>query len=201
MSEVQAYPLRVNDLKQFEYCPRIVFYNTVQPLERKATVKMERGAEVELRIEALERRRSLRRYGLAAGERRSRVWLRSDRLHLSGQLDMLITAKGEAFPVDFKHSRGRPQANHRLQLGGYALLVEDVLGIRVNAGFIYLVPLGELVRIPMTSELKARCLERLAMIRAMITEEWLPEPTPLRSRCTECEFRNYCGDIFEVGEE
>jgi len=46
--------LRVNDLKQFEYCPRIVFYNTVMPVERKVTVKMERGKEEELRLDALE---------------------------------------------------------------------------------------------------------------------------------------------------
>ena len=41
------FPLRVNDLKQFEYCPRIVFYNTVMPVERKSTVKMERAKEIE----------------------------------------------------------------------------------------------------------------------------------------------------------
>ncbi len=198
MPELLDYPLRVNDLKQFEYCPRIVFYNTVQPLERKATVKMRRGVEVELRVEALERRRGLRKYGLAAGERRSHVWLQSERLRLSGQLDLLITVYDQGFPVDFKHTRGRPHANHRLQLGGYALLVEDVLGLRVNTGFVYLVPLGELVRIPITLELKARCLDRLADIRNMIADEWLPEPTSNRSRCIECEFRNYCGDIFEV---
>jgi CRISPR/Cas system-associated exonuclease Cas4 (RecB family) len=37
---------------------------------------------------------------------------------------------------------------------------------------------------------------RLAAMRAMIEEGLLPEPTEVRSRCTDCEFRNYCGDVF-----
>ena len=29
----ELIPLRVNDLKQWDYCPRIVFYNTVMPVK------------------------------------------------------------------------------------------------------------------------------------------------------------------------
>lgn len=192
----EALPLRVNDLKQYEYCPRIVFFNTVQPVERKVSVKMRRGQEVELRIEALEARRSLRRYGLARGERQSRVWLTAPMLGLSGQIDMLIRSGGEAFPVDFKYTRNRPRANHRLQLAAYALLTEEVLQLPVRMGFLYLVPLEQLVRVPITTELRQRCTDRMAEIRAMIAGQWMPDPTPVRERCSECEFRNYCGDIF-----
>lgn len=35
--------LRVSDLKQFIYCPRIVYYNYVMPVEKKTTYKMEHG--------------------------------------------------------------------------------------------------------------------------------------------------------------
>lgn len=62
----ELIPLRVNDMKQWEYCPRIVFYNTVMPVARKSTVKMERGKEIEIKLDALEARRTLRRYRLAA---------------------------------------------------------------------------------------------------------------------------------------
>lgn len=189
-------PLRVNDLKQFEYCPRITFYNTVQPVERKTTVKMRRGNEVELRLEALEARRTLRRYGLTSGQRRSRVWLTAESLGLSGQIDMLIRTETEAFPVDFKYTRERPRANHRLQLAAYALLAEAALGVQVTTGFLYLVPLEQLVRVPISAELRQRCLDRMAEIRQMIGGQWMPQPTPVRARCEECEFRNYCGDIF-----
>jgi CRISPR-associated exonuclease Cas4 len=196
MSAGELTELRVNDLKQFEYCPRIVFYNTVMPLERKVSFKMQRGSEAEFRLDALEKRRSLRRYKLGQGERRFHVWLHSERLGLSGKMDLLIVSERGYFPVDFKYTRGRPRRNHISQLAGYAVLVEDHFNAQVETGFIYLAPLGELVAIQMTPELKREVPQRLAEIRTMIKEEILPGPTPVRARCHECEFRNYCGDIF-----
>lgn len=191
-----AIPLRVNDLKQFEYCPRIVFYNTVMPVERKTTVKMERGKEEEFRLDALEKRRGLRRYELGTGERRFHLWLESPKLGLSGKLDLLIVTSKGYFPVDFKYTRGRPYRNHIFQLAGYALLVEERFQTRVDTAFIYLVPVQQIVTIALPDELKRHAVQRLEAIRTMIYEEILPPPTSVRSRCEECEFRNYCGDIF-----
>src|SRR5579884_2628016 len=96
--EQELIPLRVNDLKQYEYCPRIVFYNTVMPVDRKVTVKMERGKEEELRLDALEKRRNLRRYQLGTGERRFHVWVDSPAHGLSGKLDLLIVSPKGYFP-------------------------------------------------------------------------------------------------------
>jgi CRISPR-associated exonuclease Cas4 len=189
-------PLRVNDLKQFEYCPRIVFYNTVMPVERKITVKMDRGKEAEVRLDALEKRRTLRRYQLGSGERRFHVWLESLKLGLSGKLDLLIISPRGYFPVDFKYTRGRPHRNHLYQLAGYAMLVEETFRTQVETGFIYLAPIQEVTAINLIPELREQTLSRLAEIRAMIRQGILPPPTPVRSRCEECEFRNYCGDVF-----
>ena len=196
MQAIELLPLRVNDLKQFEYCPRIVFYNTVMPLDRKVTFKMQRGTEAEFHLDALEKRRSLRRYKLGDGERRFHVWLHSERLGLSGKMDLLIVSSQGYFPVDFKYTRGRPHRNHISQLAGYAVLVEEQYQTAVETAFIYLAPQSELVAIKITKELKEEVAERLSRIREMIREEILPPPTPVRARCAECEFRNYCGDIF-----
>lgn len=196
MQTAELIPLRVNDLKQYEYCPRIVFYNTVMPLDRKVTFKMQRGTEAEFQLDALEKRRSLRRYKLSEGERRFHVWLHSERFGLSGKMDLLIVSQQGYFPVDFKYTRGRPYRNHISQLAGYAVLVEEQYQTEVETGFIYLAPVGELVAIKITKELKKEVSERLASIREMVRDELLPPPTLVRARCAECEFRNYCGDIF-----
>lgn len=196
MRGTELLPLRVNDLKQYEYCPRIVFYNTVMPLDRKVTFKMQRGTEAEFRLDALEKRRSLRRYKLGDGERRFHVWLHSERLGLSGKMDMLIVSKQEYFPVDFKYTRGRPHRNHISQLAGYAVLAEEQYQTIIETAFIYLVPVGELIAIKITKELKDEVLDRLSSMREMVLDEILPPPTQVRARCAECEFRNYCGDIF-----
>jgi CRISPR-associated exonuclease Cas4 len=194
--ERELLPLRVNDLKQYEYCPRIVFYNTVMPVERKTTVKMERGRDEEFRLDALEKRRTLKRYDLATGVRRFHVWLESKRLGLSGKLDLLIISSQGYFPVDFKYSRGRPHRNHLFQLAGYALLVEEAFETHVDTGFVYLLPIQEVVTVSLTEALKQEALSRLTTMRTMIDEQLLPPATEVRSRCEDCEFRNYCGDVF-----
>jgi CRISPR-associated exonuclease Cas4 len=196
MRGTELLPLRVNDLKQYEYCPRIVFYNTVMPLDRKVTFKMQRGTEAEFHLDALEKRRSLRCYKLGDGERRFHVWLHSERLGLSGKMDLLIVSKQEYFPVDFKYTRGRPHRNHISQLAGYAVLAEEQYQTIIETAFIYLVPVGDLVAIKITKELKDEVSDRLSSMREMIVDEILPPPTQVRARCAECEFRNYCGDIF-----
>jgi CRISPR-associated exonuclease Cas4 len=196
MCAAELLPLRVNDLKQYEYCPRIVFYNTVMPLDRKVTFKMQRGTEAEFHLDALEKRRSLRRYKLGDGERRFHVWLHSERLGLSGKMDLLIVSSQGYFPVDFKYTRGRPHRNHISQLAGYAVLAEEQYQTTIETAFIYLAPVGELVAIKITKELKEEVSDRLSRIREMIHDEILPPPTQMRARCAECEFKNYCGDIF-----
>jgi CRISPR-associated exonuclease Cas4 len=194
--DAPSFPLRVNDLKQFAYCPRIVFYQHVMPVDRKATFKMEHGKAVEARIAQLEQRRTLHRYGLGDGSRRFQLWLNSERLGLSGRLDLLIQTAREAVPVDFKDTNAPVQRNHHLQLCAYALLVEDALSVPVRRAFIYRVPQDDAVELAMTPELRARTLRDLDAIRTMIADERTPEATEVRARCEDCEYRNYCGDVF-----
>jgi CRISPR-associated exonuclease Cas4 len=188
--------IRVNDIKQYFYCPRIVFYQYSMPVDKKPTRKMELGKVEEERIDSLEKRRKLSTYRLADGERRFHVWLTSERLGLTGKLDLLIDSPEGLFPVDFKLTTGNPHRNHIFQLCGYALLVEDCYQREVNKGFVYLIPNDDAVVFDLTKELKSQTLEVLKEIRSMIEQERMPGPTPVRNRCVDCEYRNFCADIF-----
>jgi len=65
--------VRVTDIRQYAYCPRVVYYTMVVPVPRPVTFKMEYGVDAQQHVEALEMRRKLRRYGLHSGERHFRV--------------------------------------------------------------------------------------------------------------------------------
>ena len=189
-------PIRVNDIKQYAYCPRIVFYQYCMPVEKKATWKMEQGKVAEAEIDKLEKRRKLREYRLADGERRFHVWLSSRRIGLSGKIDLLIDSPEGLFPVDFKLTTGSPRKNHVAQLCGYALLLEDCYDREVTKGFVYLIPTNDAVVFDLTAERKKETRGVISEIRQMIEKEQMPAPTPVRNRCTDCEYKNYCGDIF-----
>jgi len=188
--------LRVNDIKQYAYCPRVVFYQYSMPVEKKATWKMEQGKIEEAEIDRLEKRRKLSCYRLVEGERRFHFRLTSARLGLTGKLDLLIESPEGLFPVDFKWTTGRPHRNHILQLCAYALLLEDYFQQAVTKGFVYLIPQSDAVVFDLTAELKEQTEMMLEEIRRMIEKEEMPPPTPVRNRCTDCEYRNFCGDIF-----
>ena len=188
--------LRVNDIKQYAYCPRVVFYQYSMPVQKKATWKMEQGKIEEAEIDRLETRRKLSGYRLAEGQRRFHVWLGSERLGLTGKLDLLIDSPEGLFPVDFKWTTGRPHKNHVLQLCAYALLLEDNFQQPVTKGFVYLIPKSDAIVFDLTAELKEQTRTMLGEIRRMIEKEEMPPPTPVRNRCTDCEYRNFCGDVF-----
>lgn len=191
-----AVDVTVTDLKQWAYCPRIPFYHYVLPVDHVRTHKMKRGRAAQGAVEALERRRRLREYGLAAGERQFDVWLRSARLGLSGRIDLLVVTATACFPVDFKDTEGGVRRNHRLQLTAYALLAEETFARPALCGFVYLAPTDEVVRIEITPDNRSWVVDALDNLRTMVAEERLPDPTPVRARCSACEFQNYCADIW-----
>jgi CRISPR-associated exonuclease Cas4 len=188
--------LTVTDLKQWAYCPRIPYHHHVMPVEFARTYKMERGRDVEAAVQAMEQRRGFRRYGLELGERRFGVWLHSPTLGLAGKLDLLIVTGNAAFPVDFKDTEGGVRYNHRIQLAAYTMIVEETLALQVPMAFIYLVPSRHLVSVPIGGKEKDQVIRAVAEMRRLIRDEEMPAPTPVRARCTACEFRNYCADIW-----
>ncbi len=194
-----AIPFRVTDLKQWVYCPRILFYHHCLPDVRPVTYKMEAGAEAGRAEEGREERRSLRVYGLASGEREFNVSLHSERLGLRGEVDMVITAPGaagsEVIPVDYKFSR-TAGPHFKLQLAAYALLLEEARGCEVRRGFLYYIPLRRAEAVPIDRRLRRQLTEALAEMRLMLETEKMPAPTPHLRKCVACEFRRFCNDVM-----
>lgn len=191
--------LTVTDLKQWAYCERIAFYRYVLPVAGTGgatTYKMQRGKDVQAAVEALERRRGFRAYGLREGERRFGVWLRSERIGLAGKLDLLVLTRDACYPVDFKDTEGGVRRNHRLQVAGYAILAEEAFRRPAPEAFVYLVPAKKVVAIPITEVERREVHEAVRAIRRMMAVQELPPATTVRARCVVCEFRNYCADIW-----
>ncbi len=188
--------LRVTDLKQYAYCARVVFFQYVLPVDRKVTYKMEKGKAAQEEIEALEARRKLSKYGLSQGKRMFNRWLTSTKYGLTGKLDLLIETPDELFPVDFKYTRGRPYKNHVFQLGGYGLLLEEHFSKPAKRAFIYLIQQKDAVVFDLTQILREDCLQKLHKIKEMIVEERFPDPPSHQSKCLDCEYQNYCRDIW-----
>ena len=98
--------------------------------------------------------------------------------------------------MEFKLTSGEVGHNHRLQLAGYTLLVEAEMGKAVKHGFVYRIPDGRVFPVPIDEGLRREVRQAGHDIREAISAGLLPEPTEQRKRCEECEYANYCGDVW-----
>jgi CRISPR-associated exonuclease Cas4 len=193
--EATAVILRVSDIKQYMYCPRVVYFTYVMPVEKKLTYKMEEGKLQHLRLEELEMRRRLKRYRLEQGERRFRTYLRSERLGLEGILDLHIVTPAGCYPVEFKHTLQRSALNHKYQLTAYAMLLEEHYRRPVRYGFLYLMPREEIRDLEITPVMRSFTRRLCEKIRDIVRREYFPPPPGNRGRCVDCEYRNFCADL------
>ena len=190
---------RVTDLKQYHYCPRIVYYAYCLPRVRPVTHKMQAGIEAQEAEEGRERRRSLRAYGLKRGERHFDLWLESPRLGLLGRLDMAIEvtgAEGEMVPVEYKNSTRKPGRHLIMQLTAYGEMLVERFQLPVRRGFFYFIPRREAQEVRFTPKRRAELEKTIAAMQEMVEREAMPPPPKSRRPCVTCEFRRFCNDVL-----
>lgn len=187
--------LTVSDLKQFDYCARVVFFERCLPHIRPHTYKMDAGHEAHEDEQRLALRRTLHAYGELSGTRHFDMMIQSETLGFVGLMDeVVITASGTVFPVDYKLAKSA-RKNYKVQLAAYALLLEEVYKTVVSYGYLFLIDSRKLVKVPITAHLRNSVHSTLQNARTMINEERMPEATTVRNRCTDCEFRRFCNDV------
>lgn len=195
-SDVQGkIQFRVSDIRQYVYCPRVVYFNYVLPVPRRHTVKMDVGREAHVDFSDLEKRRTLAKYKLTEGERQFRVPLSSSRLGLTGVLDMLIVSPAGHFPVEFKSTSGGMGLHHKYQLVTYAMMVEAALGQPVKTGFVYIIPSKQVVPVLVHQGARTHVLRVLGAMCNMVVSQRMPPVIRSQSRCRDCEFKNYCRGV------
>ena len=184
----------VTDLKQYMYCPRILYYQTCLPTIRPTTYKMRAGIEVHEEERQRASRRSTQWYGLAEGEHLFDVSVQSSTLGLSGRIDEVVRTAAEMVPVDYKMAR-QVGYHYKVQLAAYAMLLEETHQTQVQRGVIYLIPSRKANEVPITRALRRQVLQTLDTMRVIAEQETIPAPTDWRQRCAGCEFRRFCNDV------
>jgi CRISPR-associated exonuclease Cas4 len=188
-------PFCVTDLKQWVYCPRILYYRLCLPDVRPTTYKMQIGAEEGKAEETREARRSLKIYGVEDGHREFDVTLSSERYGLRGKVDLVIWRTMEVIPVDYKFSNVAGQ-HFQMQLMAYGLLLEENSGLTAQHGFLYMLPNRSVIEVKFVTRLRQKLLVTLEMMHRMLYSELIPLPTQNQHKCLACEFRRFCNDVL-----
>ncbi len=184
----------VTDLKQYAFCPRVVYFERCLPDFRPRTYKMDAGKQEHAHEAKRAARRRLTRFGLDEAERYYDVWLESPQLGLIGRLDEVLVTPEAAYPVDYKLSE-KVQSHHRLQIAAYAALVEDQWQMPVPHGYIVLIGQRRAETVIIGETLKEQFIQVMEDIRRITYHEYLPPPPHSRRPCQVCEFRRACNDF------
>lgn len=194
-------PLRVTDIKQHLYCPRISYWTYVAPVEKRLPFKMEQGAADHAMLARLESRRTLKAYGIEQGIRKFHVRLHSEALALTGVLDALLETPEERIPVEYKDTLGGVRLNHRVQLAAYALLLRELPGPPVRRGMLFVIPEQRVHLVRLDAALDEVVRRAMEEIRATLETELMPPPADRWAKCRDCEFLRFCGDRYPASPE
>jgi len=124
------------------------------------------------------------------------VWLSSDKYHLKGIVDEVLTLEdGTMAPLDYKFAeyKERNFKTLKTQSVAYGILISENYGKPVKKGFIiYTRSKNKLVEIEFTQKdfdgLKKIIREMLLIIR----KGYYPKKTSSKAKCNDCTFRNIC---------
>jgi len=110
---------------------------------------------------------------------------------------LLLEAADRLAVVEFKASGAQLSENHQFQLAAYAVLAERSFGKPCPSGFAVFVDRSAIEELPIGEELRTKTMTKLKEMRLLLSDQVFPTPTTVRTRCTNCEYRNFCGDIFQ----
>ncbi len=184
--------ISVTDLKNYVYCPYIVYIRKVLGLPERITEYMMYGREIEHEQIVLFLYRAFQGVKLLRN-----LYLSSRRLKLQGCVEYVIVDKyGYYVPVDIKWSEveDKPKRDHVVQICAYALLVEECgLGKVKQCGLYYVTRSGgKLFRIVYTRSMRQLVLKVLENVRKIVEENMLPQHVPDDRRCFSCPARQVC---------
>jgi len=200
ISDIAEPFVSVTDIKQYIYCPRIVYFDRVLHATPIFGSQQEDSKELHEDYVKKELRRKDAIYyspEFVGAEKLLFSSLSSSRLGLQGSVDCIIkTAAGEYVPVEYKimnSDKGRIHMQHKYQLVGYGLLIEDSFGTVVRRGFVNYIPETLILQLEITPTMKSYVKRVLGHIKRIILEEELPPIRVAKEKCTGgCGHKQTC---------
>ena len=190
-------PIRA--LNQVTYCPRLYYLEYVESV-MPTNEHVEDGIFQHRRVDDPELQNRPRKDGDTIQTRS--VQLSSERLRLTGKLDLVEEKDGSSYPVEYKRGDGpggnnsRPDFwdNDAVQLCAQAMLLEDERSISIPFGVLYYIGSKRRVEVPFNDELRAKTLQAIRSIRelSLLDAPPAPLPTELRHRCFGCSLATIC---------
>lgn len=193
---MESLKITPTELLEYYFCPRFIYFMNVLkiPQYEERRYKVQKGREVHRNRQEHNKDYLWKKVG--AIERQSSVYLISEKYHLHGIVDEVVTLEdGSLAPIDYKYAiyPRYVYRSHRTQLLSYCLLVEDVYQKPVNCGFLFYIREGSRqVKVPYDARERQKIIKDLEQVLDLINHEKMPEKTGNLEECRDCTYKNIC---------
>jgi CRISPR-associated exonuclease Cas4 len=185
--------LRINEIKNFIYCPRIPFYALCMHLDRE-TALSQMGIENESTTKQRMKRRKHALHAVHDGQRHLEVPVVHHDLRLVGRVDEVIESAAGLYIVDYKDT-DQDYGYWKIQMQAYRACLEAA-GYTVLGCYVYSIPDQTYHAVKPTARDSAQLHEILEKLNAMIERSVIPEPTPHHRKCQTCQYERFCNDVL-----
>ena len=118
------------------------------------------------------------------------MWLRSERLHLTGRAD-IVEFRPEPYPVEYKRGKSKPNDCDMVQLCAQALCLEEMLDTAIANGAIFYGTPRRRLEVEFTPALRLRTEELAGTMHRLYRNRVTPAATP-GPHCRNCSLVNVC---------
>ncbi|MEJ2250041.1 MAG: CRISPR-associated protein Cas4 [Candidatus Lokiarchaeota archaeon] len=177
------------EIRQYVYCPRILYFRHVLHSPMKQTYKMEYGMKKHEKLQniAAKNEEYIHKY--------YNIYLTDVESGLVGLIDYFEFDGKEAYPVEIKSGNIPPEGldnPHKYQVTAQAMLIESNFDFLVKKVKVLYTKEEKTVEYPIGIEDKLKVLEIIQHVYNVISREKIPEPTEDNGKCIDCECKNYC---------
>lgn len=177
------------DIRQFTWCKRTVYLKHVVRARFELTYKMKFGKEAEDKADLPVSRdeRLIRKF-----------YVFDDELNVGALIDALVLGNDYAKVIEIKSSRfsKRLDEHHKMQLALQVLLIRRRFPTLRVLSSVYYIEEGVFEEIRLDERHFNNVLSVIDEIRKIITSEVPPEGPFIPAKCSDCEFKPFCVDVW-----
>lgn len=196
ISETEEDTLSISYLNALEYCPRRFYYECAL----SEFVENAHVVEGTMRHERSDEGRTTSEDGKLVMRR---VWVWSERLHLSGFADVVEEREGQLTPVEYKKGKMGEWLNDHVQLCAQALCLEEMLNCKIGHGYIFYFGSARREQVVFDETLRQHTEETIRLAFTLLERGELPPPLvgkqmrkdalpALHPKCRDCSLEPLC---------
>ncbi len=187
------FSVPVNLVRQWCYCPRIVYYLELTPFAVSYPHWVKQGERFHEEEAKLWLRRNLSRFHLKDGKVHLGLSAGSTIHQIHGIADMVIETADAVFPVEFKLANSVHKRGGIMQLVAYGMILEEAFAKKCQFGFLT-EGKKKNSRVMIREGKRREVILHVHQIKEMLKKGVKPDSSATVYQCMGCEYRNHCND-------